>query len=539
MAVQGKFESEAVAPAGGASSAPGFAWVAVVGLVGTCLAIWLAAWTKQGFPSVWPRFEDDAYYYLVIARNAAAGHGFTMDGIALTNGFQPLWMWALIPVAWLTSGDTQLLYTSVQVASVAIFCALGGVLCAFLRSLVGLRAALIGTAVLLVPPFLNVLLSGLESGFAIGITVLLVVELWSSQALEQAEPRLRDTRVGALLGLLLLARLDAIFVALALAAEVTVLGLYGARGAFGARLVQIARRGLVMFGPAVVGVAPYLLWNFTRFGHWVPISGALKSSHGQLGWMPENVALPYQALLLLGLFGVAVAFARPADRRLGRILLPIAAGLVVHTLHTVVLMRWAVFAWHYALFIPLGAISAALIFRRVEERMPVAVSRAAVTAVALFLAGAQWWSISRLHLDFTPATREAGEWVARTLPANAVLGMKDSGAFSYFSQRAVVNMDGVANSFEYEETLCRGQLAKYLADHHVAYIAQHAVPEAKHGTYQSLVLHYPCHFEGGRESELSLERANEVFRGTPYHDYHENEHQLVIWRIAPLASPKP
>ena len=486
---------------------------------------------KQGFPSAWPRFEDDAFYYLVIARNAAAGHGFTMDGIALTNGFQPLWMWALVGVAWLTRGDTQLFFASVQGVVVALFCTMGALLYGFLRDRFGLRAALVGIGVLLVPPFMHVPVSGLESGIAILIAVLLVRELWAGGALEHAAPRLRDARVGVLVGLLLLARLDAIFLALALVLEVALLGLYAASGSFGARLWQTLRRGLWMFGPAALLVAPYLVWNFTRFGHWVPISGALKSSHGELGWMPENIPASFQALALLCLAGTAVAFARPGDRRLGRILLPLSLGMVLHTLHTIVLMRWAVFAWHYALFIPLGAISAALLFRRVEEHAPLALSRAAVGAVALLLAAAQWRGVTRLHFDFTPATREAGEWVAGALPREAILGMKDSGAFTYFSERAVVNMDGVANSFEYEETLCRGELAKYLADHRVSYVAQHAAPEARDGTYREMVMTYPCHFEGGRDSELVLQRADEVYRGTPYRDYHENEHQLVIWRI--------
>lgn len=33
---------------------------------------------------------EDGYYSLSVARNLAAGHGMTIDGINLTNGFQPL-----------------------------------------------------------------------------------------------------------------------------------------------------------------------------------------------------------------------------------------------------------------------------------------------------------------------------------------------------------------------------------------------------------------------------------------------------------------
>jgi hypothetical protein len=64
-----------------------------------------AGWWTRGWVSAWPRFADDAYYYLVIAGNAAAGHGFTMDRISPTNGFQPLWM-AARPLA--GSGGTPL-----------------------------------------------------------------------------------------------------------------------------------------------------------------------------------------------------------------------------------------------------------------------------------------------------------------------------------------------------------------------------------------------------------------------------------------------
>ena len=35
---------------------------------------------------------DDAFYYLNIARNLAAGHGPTFDGSTATNGFHPLYM---------------------------------------------------------------------------------------------------------------------------------------------------------------------------------------------------------------------------------------------------------------------------------------------------------------------------------------------------------------------------------------------------------------------------------------------------------------
>src|SRR5678815_5598767 len=41
---------------------------------------------------------DDAFYYLGVARHLAAGAGSTFDGLHATNGYHPLWCWALVPL---------------------------------------------------------------------------------------------------------------------------------------------------------------------------------------------------------------------------------------------------------------------------------------------------------------------------------------------------------------------------------------------------------------------------------------------------------
>jgi hypothetical protein len=507
-------------------------------LLATCFALWLAGAGTQGFASAWPRFEDDAYYYLVIARNVAFGHGVTADSISATNGFQPLWMWLLVPVAWLTSGDTARLLAAAQVLVVLIFCVSGGLLSALMRARAGLLPALLGTGVLLFPRFLNVLLSGMESGVAALVTVLLIAELLRGGALERVEPRASDARAGALLGLLLLARLDSVFVALACAAAVALAGLTSGASPLGARIARTARKELALFWPTVLLVAPYLVWNWVGFGHLVPISGALKTSHSQPTFIPGNVNAVYVALLAIVFAAAAVELRRPGDRDLGRVLAAFAVGLALQALHAMVFMPWGVFLWHFALFIPVGALGVALLARALGERLPSVWLRAALVAGAALLVAAQAVAISRLRLTFTGAAREAGTWVAKSLPADAVLGMKDSGAFSFFAERRVMNLDGVVNSFAFEEALCRGELAEFLAQHGVSYIAQHAVtPEVRAGDYDTYTQVYSCHFSGGRDSELVLHRDHQVFSGSPYESYGGGEHQLVIWRID--SSPNP
>src|ERR671910_19454 len=44
-------------------------------------------------------YEDDAYYYLGVARSIAEGHGSTFTGLVETNGYHPLWLGVLVPLA--------------------------------------------------------------------------------------------------------------------------------------------------------------------------------------------------------------------------------------------------------------------------------------------------------------------------------------------------------------------------------------------------------------------------------------------------------
>lgn len=51
------------------------------------------------------RLEDDAYYYLQIARNVTEGHGSTFDGSTRTNGYHPLWMLFVVCCTFVAEGD--------------------------------------------------------------------------------------------------------------------------------------------------------------------------------------------------------------------------------------------------------------------------------------------------------------------------------------------------------------------------------------------------------------------------------------------------
>ena len=64
--------------------------------------------------------KDDAYYGWLTARNIAVGLGSTFDGINVTNGYHPLWIWSLIPVYWVLP-DSPLTALRVAMVMMAVF----------------------------------------------------------------------------------------------------------------------------------------------------------------------------------------------------------------------------------------------------------------------------------------------------------------------------------------------------------------------------------------------------------------------------------
>jgi len=164
------------------------------------------------------QLDDDAFYYLTIARNIVAGAGVTFDGLSLTNGFHPLWLAVLLPFAAIAPSDDWLVAT-VYGLDMALWTT-----AVLLLAGIGRRQGALRHMVLVFPVLVwygatwggrghFLFFVGLEIGLAI---VLILLFLWLALACDLYGRRPRDgtlLRAGGLLGLLLLARLDAVFLA--------------------------------------------------------------------------------------------------------------------------------------------------------------------------------------------------------------------------------------------------------------------------------------------------------------------------------------
>ena len=110
-------------------------------------------------------YQDDAFYYLQIARNVVTGAGLSFDGMNPTNGFQPLYFILLLPVMWL-AGDNPVAPIHLSGIMLTAFSIGTAVLVfALTRRLSSVRTGLVALGMWALSPYFVVFsINGLETG---------------------------------------------------------------------------------------------------------------------------------------------------------------------------------------------------------------------------------------------------------------------------------------------------------------------------------------------------------------------------------------
>ena len=156
---------------------------------------------------------DDAYYYFQVARNAAAGGGFTFDGIGLSNGFHPLWMLVNLPVFYFARFNPYLPFRILVMVSALLTLGGGWLLYDLLRKALRPEIALLGSAIWLFFWPLHSILT--QTGMETGLNAFcLLLFIWAIQTTHQGATRGGFLWLGFAAAGVLFARLDNLFLVL-------------------------------------------------------------------------------------------------------------------------------------------------------------------------------------------------------------------------------------------------------------------------------------------------------------------------------------
>jgi hypothetical protein len=449
---------------------------------------------------------DDAGYYFHIARNALLGHGFSFDRLALTNGFNPLFPSLLIPLYRLF-GDPPAVLVAYRLGvgmSVAAMVVAGVTFVRWIRDALPAdawtpaRRRLAAATVAVVWAFFMMPKAyyGLDAPL-----VLMFGLLWLRRVQRHGllGPGVRAAVIdGILLAALFLSRVDTLPLLVA-AFGLMALAAPGRAGAW---------RAIAWRAAAVAAcVAPFVAWALTHFGTWVPISARLKTSFPRLDPAASLAvirgaqlnAVDLTAFALAWVIAVAIAL-RMLPRVFGRerhAVLDDGARATTWVLASYLAMRltylalfsrldvqgsYAILAHMFLAWCAFAALTALL--RRAGDEAArgriAGVACAVAVAIATLLLAGKTATLQRRWAAITPGG--AGDMPAfaaaihdATRPDDVLYG----GAFGllgFFSDRAWINGDGVANDHDYQLALRDDDLAGYLAARGVTHIAYLDLP---------------------------------------------------------------
>jgi hypothetical protein len=230
---------------------------------------------------------EDAYYALSVSRNIAEGKGVTIDGSTPTNGFQPLFVFACVPLFALAGHDRILAIRLVLGLSWVLYVGtavlLGQIVRDFLGPSDGLQARLTPWLAALLYFSAPLILIHSFNGLETGSLLFLYAAAWRCHQLNWEESSGKSVLFAMLLGLIVLARIDAAFFVVA-----ACIGRWLPQRQTNWR--QWARRFFKLAGISFVVSSGWWLNNLVRFHSILPSSGRAEQAWEVSNYRWERVA---------------------------------------------------------------------------------------------------------------------------------------------------------------------------------------------------------------------------------------------------------
>jgi len=479
-------------------------------------------------------FGDDACYYASISYNIATGKGPTTDGIHMTNGFQPLWAFILVPIYAL--GAPKETAINIAMTLLALISTLNGLLLFLLaRKVWSERVGLLATFFWMTSPtVLKQSMNGMETGLYVFMLTLAALLLVSST---QNHGTLCESKFGKIgmqilfgfvLGLTILSRVDGLpFVLAAIVAHTLSSNGTGARVRNASqKLVSRIVSGVFISAIVVLTLLPWLIYGIATTGKVIPESGmAIRFlSMAYIGALDEGISWRvisysfsqalstllrvkqwrYLSSKLVELVGAVSAHGFLASLLVMSILLIVLLyrfGYFEHLMPMLKEMRklwfwlfhivslflayslyqfgWWFFPRYFFPVIPVGvlvgAFCAEALYRCLLERFKQC-RCVAQTAIGIIVVS----QLMQLCIGCAYLRSESfcgfeeylnvALWLKKHTPKDARIGMFQSGTSSYLSERTVINLDGVVNGKALSAMLEKRML-NYIVSEGISYIA--------------------------------------------------------------------
>jgi|GEM_PF-3185143 len=427
---------------------------------------------------------DDTYYYFKTALHVSRGVGSSFDGLNPTDGYHPLWL-AILALAFKPFTSDMVHLTRVAFTLQVGMVWLGGLLLARLRAAGGSKL-LWPLALVLANPFsAKILLCGQETALQFLLSSAALAVWWSLREAPRGYRLIEWAGLAMICSLAALARLDTVFFCAALLAMPLILPSALERKAGAPARVQIAGLGFALFG---CGLGSFLLYHLAVFHHLMPVSGAIKQH------MDADEIASHAARIAAAAVAVAgiVAFWRAARRQSSPVL-ALLAPPVVGTLCVAIynfglrgeMSPSLIRIWYLEPFLLCGILVVGAVLASGWRARQVAIVLGGGTALWLGVTGLAWrYRLESRSYSVYQSAERCSRWANAHVAPGAVGAAWDAGFAGAFTDRPVINLDGLVNSWEYKEVYFdRGRVDDFIMRRQpVDFVIQYAWP----GTIQQI-----------------------------------------------------
>jgi hypothetical protein len=453
---------------------------------------------------------DDTCFYIKTANNLACGNGSTFDGINITNGYQPLWFLILTVfyffISFFSHPSPEMLFR----------------LALFLQHLLlfGMFYFVYKTFVILELKKKHIKFTifylGMECYTSCFVLSLLI--WYKSKNITGTSKSIIIKSV--LLMLLGLSRIELFFTL------IPILILYES---YDRNLKKYFFQILKFSVPVFACAAFYLGSNYYFFGHFLTISGSIKSQFPNSRFFERVLhftiygrAEPYCTLnlwFILNMVGALFIFIfrkissnLKARRSFLFFLLWSGVGFICFLAINMSFNQEGLREWYFAA----PSMMAAFIFSiLISDKKYVLYPSAAVILLLVFF----FFYQSRIAINRLGNMYDYAIEIQQHVKENEeVLQIDYSGFVGLFSDRKVINGDGLINSFEYDEYVKSSRLKEYLEKYHVDYYSTYT---GKEDTVKRIVMDTVYSSWGGFQFSFPAEnikyKRNEDFESLYNH----------------------
>lgn len=415
-----------------------------------------------------PFIQDDSYYVLTIAKNIANGSG-PLYTDSYTNGFQPLYVFLIVPVFLFIKSD---LFAPIR--AMLVINAFLDTLTLFLLLKIFYKArsylTLILLSVLWILSFTVIInsLNGLETPLSV---LSIVLTLYLFQKFKDKDTYKNLVLLGGGVGLCLLSRIDNIFFS---GAVLLFYFIYNYKNKISIR--ETAKKVIIIMSAAIIIYLPWAVYSYAYTGDIFPVSGkALRLiSFYQVdrnptydNWYSLLISAAFKIIyannyifIFLFVFCLALLIFLKMKGTISSYFKELSPAGILLISNLILILSYIFYFfgyWYFSryfypvtlMFIILSAVT----FDNLEGRSAKIKAIQVPVIIAVFVFSVFTPEFKYLFYDSTKNNTgfmNIGLWAQRNFKPGTIIAASQSGAIGYFAHdMKVINLDGVVNKDSY------------------------------------------------------------------------------------------